>query len=133
MEGSVKELSKYRYEASEEALLDAKIMHDNGRYKNSLNRAYYSIFHAMRAINALSGYDSSKHSGVIAYFNQNFVKEGAFPKEVSKIVKLASENREKADYLDFFVASKDESEKQINRAEEFRRYVGTYLKEKNII
>lgn len=54
-------------------------------------------------------------------------------KELSKIVKLASENREKADYLDFFVASKDESEKQINRAEEFRRYVGTYLKEKNII
>ncbi|MCR5502517.1 MAG: hypothetical protein K6F53_05885 [Lachnospiraceae bacterium] len=35
---------------------------------------------------------------------------------MSKIIKEASENREKADYLDFFIASKDEAEKQIKRA-----------------
>lgn len=105
MEGSVKELSKYRFECSVEALEDAKIMFENGRYKNALNRAYYAIFHAPRAVNALDGFDSSKHSGVIAYFNQNYVKTEIFGKEISKMIKLASENREQADYLDFFVAS----------------------------
>ena len=65
MDGSVKELSKYRFETSRESLEDARIMFENGRYKNALNRAYYSIFHAVRSVNALDGFDSSKHSGVI--------------------------------------------------------------------
>lgn len=102
MEGSIKDLSKYRFECSIESLEDAKIMFENKRYKNTLNRAYYSIFHAIRAVNALNGYDSSKHSVVIAYFNQAYVKTGIFEKEASKIIKRASESREKADYLDFF-------------------------------
>lgn len=133
MEGTLEELSKYRFETSVEALNDAKLMYDNERYKNALNRAYYSIFHAIRSVNALDGYDSSKHSGVISYFNQHYVKENVFPKELSKIIRLASENREKADYLDFFIASKSEAEKQIHRAEEFIEYIRTYLREKNIL
>ena len=105
MEERARELSKYRFETSLEALSDAKIMYENERYKNTLNRAYYAIFHAIRAVNALRGFDSSKHSGVIAYFNQNYVKEGIFSKELSKIIRMASENREKADYLDFLISS----------------------------
>lgn len=53
--------------------------------------------------------------------------------ELSKNIRLASENREKADYLDFFIASKSEAEKQIHRAEEFIEYIRTYLREKNIL
>lgn len=65
MEERIRDLARYRYEASTEAFSDAELMYENGRYKNALNRAYYSIFHAIRSVNALSGYDSSKHSGVI--------------------------------------------------------------------
>ena len=133
MEDSVKELSRYRFETSEEDLIDAKIMYDNGRYKNALNRAYYSIFHAVRAVIAIQGFDSSKHSGVIAFFNQNYVKTGVFSKDLSKIIKLASENREKADYLDFYIASKEEAEKQIGRATEFRTAIEVYLKSQGIL
>ncbi len=133
MERGVKDLSKYRFLCSVEALEDAKIMYEAGRYKNALNRAYYSVFYGMRAINTLTGFDSSKHSGVIAYFNQNYVKTGVFSKEASKIIKLASENREKADYLDFFVASREEAENQIERAKQFHIWVTQYLKEKNIV
>ncbi|MCF0129583.1 MAG: HEPN domain-containing protein [Pseudobutyrivibrio sp.] len=133
MEDSVKELSKYRFETSAEDLEDARLMFDNGRYKNALNRAYYSIFHAIRAVNALQGFDSSKHSGVIAFFNQNYVKEEVFPREMSKLIKLAYENREKADYVDFFIASREEAEKQIQRAEEFRSQIEVYLKEQGVI
>ena len=81
----------------------------------------------------MRGFDSSKHSGVIAYFNQNYVKEGIFSKELSKIIRMASENREKADYLDFFIASKDEAERQIVRAEEFINVIKTYLERENIL
>lgn len=133
MEGSVEELSRYRFETGKEALLDARLMYDNGRYKNALNRAYYAIFHAIRAVNALTGFDISKHSGVISYFNQNYVKNERFPKELSKIIRLASENREKADYLDFFIASREEAEKQIQRAETFLEYIEAFLRNEKII
>lgn len=133
MEGSVTVLSRYRFQTGQEALSDARLMYENGRYKNALNRAYYAIFHAIRAVNALTGFDSSKHSGVIAYFNQNYVKNEIFPKELSKLIRLASENREKADYLDFFIASREEAEKQIQRAEQFLEAIEKYLHEQEVI
>lgn len=67
MEERVMELSRYRFEMSMENLEDTKLMYEYGRYKNALNRAYYSIFHAIRAVNELKQFDSSKHSGVIAF------------------------------------------------------------------
>lgn len=133
MERSLNDLSKYRFETSLEDIDDAKLMFDNGRYKNTLNRAYYSIFHAIKSVVILDGFDSSKHSGIIAYFNQNYVKTGIFPKEMSKIIRAASENREKADYHDFFIASKEEAESQIERAREFSAQISEYLKSKGII
>ena len=133
MEDRMKELAKYRFQTSLENITDAKIMFDNGRYKNALNRGYYSIFHSIKAVCALDGFDSSRHSGVISHFNQNYVKTGIFPKELSKIIRSASENREKADYLDFFVASREEAEKQIKRAEFFAESIKAYLTNLNIL
>lgn len=133
MEERVKELSKYRFETSLENLEDAKLMFENERYKNALNRAYYSIFHAIRSVNTLKGFDSSKHSRVIAFFNQSYVKEGVFDKELSKIIKQAYDYREKADYLDFYIASSEEAGKQIARAEVFKEAIKTYLVEQDIL
>jgi uncharacterized protein (UPF0332 family) len=133
MAGSMKDLTKYRFECCQEALEDARLLYNNGRYKNSLNRSYYSIFHTMRAVNTLNDFDSSKHSGVIAHFNQNFVKTGKFPRDASKMIKLASEKRELADYLDFFVASKEVACEQLVRAEEFQNLVRAYLIEIKMI
>lgn len=133
MERSVKDLSKYRFECCQEALEDARIMYSAGRFKNALNRAYYSIFHGMRAVNALDGFDSSKHSGVIAHFNKGYVKTGIFSKEASKLIRLASEKREKADHLDFYIASKEEADAQISRAESFCVWIGEYLRDKGIL
>ena len=58
----------------------------------------------MRAANALEGFDSSKHSGVIAYFNKSFLKEGKLDKDLYQIIKATSYLREKSDYDDFYLA-----------------------------
>ncbi len=133
MESRIKELSRYRFSCCEEALEDAKIMYKAGRYKNALNRAYYSVFHGMRAVNALDGFDSSKHSGVIAHFNQRYIKTGIISRDASKIIKLASEKRESADYLDFYVASQEDAEFQIKQAELFSTLIMEYLKSREIL
>lgn len=83
MEGSIKELSAYRYEKALEDLTASEVMLKESLYKVSINRSYYAIFHAMRAITALAGYDSSKHSGIIA-FNQVKLKES--PNENSRLI-----------------------------------------------
>ncbi len=126
MEGNLKELAGYRMERAKEMLGAAKGNLEIGQYRTSLNRSYYAIFHAMRAANILKGFDSSKHSGVIAFFNKEYLKANVIDRNLSVIVKNSAFLREKSDYDDFYVASKKEAEKQLADAEKFLLAVETY-------
>lgn len=125
--GNVKDLSKYRYEKALSNISIAKNLFATGAYGVALNRAYYSAFDAMRAVNALDGFDSSKHSGVISHFNQEYVKSGLFPITTSSIIRKASLLREKSDYEDFFEPDKDETADVIAKVEIFLGDVEKYL------
>ena len=129
MEGSLKELAKYRMERAKEMLIASEENLNIEQYRTSLNRSYYAIFHAMRAVNILEGYDSSKHSGVIAYFTQTFLKTERLDRGLSKIIKEASYLREKSDYDDFYIASRDEAKNQLENAESFLKKISEYLGE----
>ena len=119
MEGSLKELAGYRMDRAKEMLVAARENLEIGQYKTSLNRSYYAIFHAMRAMNILKGFDSSKHSGVIAFFNKEYLKENILDRNLSIVIKNSAFLREKSDYDDFYIASKQEAEKQLEEAERF--------------
>ena len=69
-----KDYARYRLNKSKEDLEAAKLLLDNGNYRIANNRAYYSIFHALRAMLVLDNFDSSKHSGVIAEFRRRYGK-----------------------------------------------------------
>ena len=92
-----------------------------------LNRSYYAIFNAIRAIFAIDSVDRRKHSGVIACFQQNYVKTGIFDKEYSRIVQDAFEVRQESDYEDFYVISKEEVEIQMSNAKRFVDAAEEYL------
>ena len=94
-------LSKYRLEKAKEDLTASRINLENGLIKASINRSYYAIFHSIRAVNALNEFDSKKHSGVIAHFNQFFIHTGYFEKEIYPLITSAFKLREKSDYDDF--------------------------------
>jgi len=127
VEGSIKELANYRLDRAKEMLTAAEDNLSVKQYRTSLNRSYYAIFHAMRAANSLEGYDSSKHSGVIAFFTQTFLKTEIIDRGMAKIIKESSYLREKSDYDDFYIASKDEAEKQLEKAKEFVSAVQEYM------
>ena len=127
MEGSIKELANYRLERAKEMLTASEDNLNVKQYRTSLNRSYYAIFHAMRAVNSLEGYDSSKHSGVIAFFTQTFLKTEKIDRSMAKIIKESSYLREKSDYDDFYIASKDEAEKQLKNAKVFVSAVEDYM------
>lgn len=120
-------LSEYRLEKAKECLKFARILFENDGYTEAANRAYYAIFHATRALLALDGVDRKKHSGVISYFQENYVKNNIFDKEYSYIIKNAFSIRQEADYEDFYVISKEETKEQIEKAEMFISRISDYL------
>lgn len=130
MEGSIKDLSKYRFESAGEDLECARVLLEDKKFKASVNRSYYAIFHALRSVSALDQFDSSKHSGVIAYFNRTYIKNGVFDKSVSKMVDTAFRLREKADYQDFVVISREQAQEQLEKAETIINILKPYLMEK---
>ena len=74
-----KSLSLHRLEQAKEDLDVAKLNYDNNYYKSANNRAYYAIFHSMRAVLAIEGIDFKKHKDVQAYFNKNYVNNLILP------------------------------------------------------
>lgn len=130
MEGSVKDLSFYRYSCAVENLDTAKLLLNAGKYKAAVNRSYYAIFHGLRSVTALDRFDSSKHSGVIAYFNRYYVKEGIFDKTISKMLDSCYRLREKADYQDFFIVSQEMAREQTEKAEKILEMLEVYLQER---
>ena len=128
MEGSVIDLSKYRLDRSKEDLETAKKNCADGSFRASVNRSYYAIFHALRAITALDQFDSGKHSGIIAFINLRYVKTGIFDKSFSKMVDTAFRLREKADYDDFYIVARNEAEEQVRKAESIIQSVEGYVK-----
>ena len=121
------DLSKHRLEIAIEDYKAAVINLDSGLYKAANNRAYYSIFHAMRAVIALDAKDFKKHSAVISYFTQHFINTGALNKELSKIIAKAGTIRNLSDYEDFYIANKTETKAQVESAKIFYEAVGNYL------
>ncbi len=123
----IKTLCQYRIERAKEDLMAAENNHQAGFYKAAINRSYYAIFHGIRAVNILDNFDASKHSSVIAHFNQYHVHTGEFERDVYKLVDSAYRIREKCDYSDFFIASKEDSQTQLEHARVFLNSVEQYL------
>mgnify|MGYP002348618270 CR=1 FL=1 len=112
-------LIKYRLEKAKEDFESAKLLHENKHYAQALNRSYYSIFHATRALLAIDNLDSKRHSGVIGYFNQNYIATGKIEKEYYKILVGSQRVRERSDYDDFYVVVVEDVAMQIKNAELF--------------
>lgn len=127
MEGSLEDLARYRIKRAWEMLEAAEENLKIEQYKTALNRSYYAVFHAMRAANILRGFDSSKHSGVIAFFTKEFLKTEYMDRKLSLIIKSSSLLREKSDYDDFFIASRTEAEKQVENAGLFVAEVDRFI------
>ena len=98
-----------------------------GRYAESLSNSYYAIFHSIRAVLALEDKDFKKHSGVISYFQVQYIKTGVFSKEISNFIQGAFRLRTKADYEDFYVAAHIDAEQQLRNAENIQADIVEYI------
>lgn len=124
---TVSGFARYRLERAKQDLSDAEFNYKNRRYLNANNRAYYAIFHAIKAVLATERVDFKRHKDVLAYFNQHYVKTEIFPRMISRKISQANKVREDSDYDDEFVPSDDETKIQINTAKEVIELVEEFL------
>ena len=124
------DLCLYRLSKAEKFLNDAKATLAMELYETAANRSYYAVFHAVRALLALDGKDFKKHSGVISYFQREYIKTGIFGKDFSDILKDAFSLRTDSDYEDFYVVACEDVETQVVSAEKFYNEIKRYIKSK---
>ena len=82
----------------------------------------------MRAVLALDGFDSKKHSGVISEFRRVYVKTGKFSVQISDIIRDAFIIRNDSDYEDFFIITNQEVLQQLENAKVFLEEVKIFLR-----
>ena len=123
------DLARYRIEKAEECYRAAVQLYASKLMLDSANRSYYAIFHAIRAILALEGKDFRKHSGVISYFQQHYIKDKVFDIKYSDYLRDAFSIRQQCDYDDFYIVADHDVDGQIQHARELLDEVELYLKQ----
>ena len=94
----IRALVEYRMEQADEALSAAETNLKGGLIRSSLNRTYYAMFYAVLALLAIEKKETSRHSAVLALFDQLFVKPKIASKELSVWFHEAFALRQKSDY-----------------------------------
>jgi uncharacterized protein (UPF0332 family) len=104
-------LAQHRIERAVAACREGDLLTEQQAFRGAVNRYYYAAFHAARALLATHNVDSARHAGVIALFQQHFVKAGDFPADVARALPRSFEKRLSSDYSDFVEISADEVER----------------------
>ena len=116
-------LIRLRLENAGETLEAAHMLYEHmGSPKSIVNRAYYAMFYAALALLVTTDSHSSKHSGVIALFDKEFVRSNVVSKELGKMLHEAFESRQEGDYKDYSEIDRKKAAEILESADEF---VGT--------
>ncbi len=83
---------------AERSLRAAERLFEAGDHDFAVSRAYYAMFYAARALLLTRNVRRSKHSGVLAAFNSEFVQGGNVPAELFALLRDGFEDRAEGDY-----------------------------------
>jgi len=86
---------------------------------DAVNRAYYSFFHAAKAMLNALGFDAKTHSGLISEFGLRIIKTNLLDRKFGKYFRRAFEMRESSDYEIGVIFGEEEVRTLIKNAEAF--------------
>lgn len=125
-----KALIEYRLAQARDSIREADVLEQSGMSRRSvMNRLYYAMFYAVLALLQEKELGTSKHSGAIALFDREYVKNGQFPREMSKALHRAFELRQKGDYLEESEVTAEDVFEIRNAAERFVEGARVFLLE----
>lgn len=122
-----KDLARYKLDRALEELDTAELLFENDKLKAANNRAYYSIYYAITAVLCMKPIAFKRHKDTLAYFNKNYVNMGIFPREMGRNVQKAAKIRHASDYDEFYIAGREETERQIKTAKDLIGLIKEFL------
>lgn len=130
MEEDVKIRVMEELKVAKARLKAAKLLFEKGMLEDSVNRAYYSFFHAAKAMLNALGFDAKTHSGLISEFGLRIIKTKMLNKKFAQYFRRAFEMRESSDYEIGVVFGKEEVQLLIRNAEEFLKKARKFVEER---
>ena len=113
---------------AERSLRAAGSMIDSQDFDFSLSRAYYAMFYSAEALLLTKDLRFSKHSGVIACFGKEFIKEGVFSEQLYDYLIKGFRERQKGDYDVVSMPSREDALEMLEKAKIFIVEVNNYLR-----
>jgi uncharacterized protein (UPF0332 family) len=114
---------------ADEALHAGRALLELGLHADSVSRAYYGAWHALRALLLSRGLEAKTHAGAIHLFNVEFVRTGPFATAHNRLLAGMQRARELADYDAAVMFSREDAEAYLQDAVTFRAAVAQYLRE----
>ena len=118
--GTQKDLIFYRIETAQSDIKAAEILLNAKEFRGANNRA----------IHALDGNAYKRHKDALANFNKNYIKTEIFPRKLGRKIVEAEEIRHASDYDDFYIATREEAEEQIETGKQLLELIEEYIKRK---
>ena len=125
-QNNTSDLCKYRLQQADEALSESNVLLEAGFLRGAINRAYYAMFYALQVLVVENKVKISKHSGLISYFDREFVKSGLMDKKFSKWLHRLFDLRQDADYGDMFEPTQEQTQQALVQAREFVQAIRDY-------
>ena len=123
MTGALDELIQYRLSRSFEAYEEALVLFNTDHWNACVNRLYYSCFYSVNALLVKNNFSSSKHSGVRALFNKEFIKTGIISIEMGAHYNELFGLRQESDYEDFFQVDKKTADSLLKETLNFINFI----------
>ena len=113
---------------AEKASRSAKLLLEHGELEDAVSRAYYTMFHAAKAILFSKGVKSKTHRGTISLFGEHIVKKGVLDEEYADMLRKTFDLRQKSDYEIYTELDEVLVRETVNNAENFIEKVKELLK-----
>jgi uncharacterized protein (UPF0332 family) len=114
-----KALAEYRIKKAKEIFEEAKFNFEHNKFATAVNRSYYTVLNASRALLILKGIDPESHSGCKTMLSLHFVKAAMMDNKYIEYFKTLFARRTDVDYGDFELIDKEKAEDSLNKACEF--------------
>ena len=121
-------LVKRNIEKSDDSLKIAELIIKENIIFKALNMIYYACFYTVTALAEKHDFKTSKHSGLLKWFNKKFVYEDkVFSEEMYKVYQETFDYRQKDDYNALYIPTLEETLEILEKAKVFIKTVREYL------
>ncbi len=124
---------RFEWEKAAAALMAVEALLEKSLWADAISRAYYGMFHLVRALLFSQGLEAKSHSGMIHLLSVHLVRTGDFPADMVKAFSHMQRLREDADYQSAMSFDNDTAEEAKQTYLEFRMETESFLRAKGYL